>query len=150
MKEIKKILFPTDFSEHNSRLLPWVKSLVQKYQAELFVLNVSSNLEFNFPFVYAPHLNLDEVSKQIQSYSTEMMDKFVKEHLSDLPGTTTEVLIGDPAKEILAYIKKHEIDLIVMATHGRTGFEHAVFGSVAERVIKSSHIPVFVVNPLHN
>jgi nucleotide-binding universal stress UspA family protein len=57
------------------------------------------------------------------------------------------VVAGDPSEEILNYIGTHGIDLVVMGTHGRKGLDKVIFGSVAERVVKSSPVPVMVVNP---
>jgi nucleotide-binding universal stress UspA family protein len=57
------------------------------------------------------------------------------------------VVLGDAAEEILNYAKTEGIDLIIMGTHGRKGIERIIFGSVAERVVKKSPIPVLTVNP---
>jgi len=59
----------------------------------------------------------------------------------------TAVMSGDPAEEILNYTQNNEIDLIIMGTHGRKGLNRIVFGSVAERVVKNSPVPVFIANP---
>jgi len=59
----------------------------------------------------------------------------------------TKILIGDIAEEILNYIKLEEIDLVIIGTHGRKGMDRIIFGSVAERVIKSAPVPVLSVNP---
>lgn len=59
----------------------------------------------------------------------------------------TQVLLGDPAAEILAYAKAKQIHLIMMATHGRTGLSRVVFGSVAARIVSSAGRPVLLVRP---
>jgi len=58
-----------------------------------------------------------------------------------------KVVAGDPSEEILRYIQEEGIDLVVMGTHGRKGLDKVIFGSVAERVVKSAPVPVMVVNP---
>jgi nucleotide-binding universal stress UspA family protein len=55
--------------------------------------------------------------------------------------------LGDAAQEVLNYIQSEGIDLVIMGTHGRKGLEHIIFGSVAERVVKHSPVPVLTVNP---
>ena len=60
---------------------------------------------------------------------------------------TARVVLGDPAEEILNYAQAEGIDLIIIGTHGRKGLERIIFGSVAERVLKKSPVPVLTVNP---
>ena len=57
------------------------------------------------------------------------------------------VVAGDPSEEIINYINEHEVDLVIMGTHGRKGMDKIIFGSVAERVVKLAPVPVMVVNP---
>jgi nucleotide-binding universal stress UspA family protein len=60
---------------------------------------------------------------------------------------TIKVVIGDPADEIIDYISAEDISLVIIGTHGRRGLDRAVFGSVADRVLRFSPVPVMVVNP---
>ena len=73
--------------------------------------------------------------------------EFVDEHFSEFPGTMTAVVAGDAAEKIIEYIGDQHIDLVIMGTHGRKGMDKIIFGSVAERVVKTSPSPVMVVNP---
>lgn len=57
----------------------------------------------------------------------------------------TEIGEGNPHEEILEYVSEHDIDMIIVGTHGRTGFDRAVMGSVAERVVRRSPVPVLTV-----
>jgi nucleotide-binding universal stress UspA family protein len=57
----------------------------------------------------------------------------------------TEIAEGNPHEEILAYVSEHGIDMVIMGTHGRTGLDRVVMGSVAERVVRRSPIPVLTV-----
>jgi len=67
--------------------------------------------------------------------------------LSEFTSTKTDVVAGDASTEIINYIQNHRIDLGIMGTHGRKGMDKIIFGSVAERVLKASPVPVMVVNP---
>jgi len=58
-----------------------------------------------------------------------------------------KVAFGDPAGEVLKYVELEGIDLIIIGTHGKKGIERALFGSVANRVVKKSPVPVLTVNP---
>ena len=75
------------------------------------------------------------------------MYEFMDEHFSKFPNTEITVVAGDASEEILNYIEEHQIDLVIMGTHGRKGMDKIIFGSVAERVVKTSPVPVMVVNP---
>ncbi|MBW1848549.1 MAG: universal stress protein [Deltaproteobacteria bacterium] len=75
------------------------------------------------------------------------LHEFVDQHFSKFPDTQTAVVAGDAAEQIIIYIKELHIDLIIMGTHGRKGMEKIFFGSVADRVVKASPVPVMVVNP---
>ena len=75
------------------------------------------------------------------------MYEFVDEHFSEFPNTKTVVVAGDASEEIIHYIEDQHIDLVIMGTHGRKGMDKIIFGSVAERVVKISPVPVMVVNP---
>ena len=66
---------------------------------------------------------------------------------ANFPGTKTAVVAGDAAEKIIEYIEDQNIDLVIMGTHGRKGMDKIIFGSVAERVVKTSPVPVMVVNP---
>jgi nucleotide-binding universal stress UspA family protein len=74
------------------------------------------------------------------------LDEFVNDHL---PGVSpkAQVVLGDAAEEILNYVRSEGIDLVIMGTHGRKGLEKIVFGSVAERVVQKSPVPVLTINP---
>jgi nucleotide-binding universal stress UspA family protein len=63
------------------------------------------------------------------------------------PSVAATTAIGEPAVEIVGYAKEHGIDLLVLGTHGRTGLEHALMGSVAERVVRRARCPVLTVHP---
>jgi len=65
----------------------------------------------------------------------------------DYPGIRKVVHCGDPAEKILEYVTAEGIDLVILGTHGRKGLDKVIFGSVADRVVKNSPVPVMSVNP---
>jgi nucleotide-binding universal stress UspA family protein len=73
--------------------------------------------------------------------------EFKDEYFETFPETKTMVVSGGAAEEILKYIQTEGIDLLIMGTHGRKGLDKIIFGSVAEQVVKSSSVPVFLINP---
>jgi len=86
---------------------------------------------------------LDRVRQELNDYLEEK--SVVLKHLGCQ--VETEVRFGDAAEEILAAAKAHQVDLIAMATHGRTGLAQVIFGSVAARVLGSGIRPVLLVRP---
>ncbi|MBC2709827.1 MAG: universal stress protein [Desulfosarcina sp.] len=64
-----------------------------------------------------------------------------------MPQFSKKVVSGDAADEILKVLEAEDIDLVIMGTHGRKGLEHVIFGSVAEKVVKKSPVPVLSINP---
>jgi len=75
-----------------------------------------------------------------------LMDIICGEQLQSYPNFQGRIVYGDPASEILKTIKSEDIDLVIMGTHGRKWLNHAIFGSVAEKVMKKSPVPVLIIN----
>ena len=75
------------------------------------------------------------------------MNRVCEEGLKGCPNFKRVIVSGDPASKILETIESEDIDMVVLGTHGRKGLEHAIFGSVAENVVKKSPVPVLTVNP---
>jgi nucleotide-binding universal stress UspA family protein len=142
MVEIEKILFPIDLTENSSKVLPYVLSASERYNSSIYLLHVIEN---------APTLRASEVAaaydeKEALNEAGAEMDNVCKNQLESCPGFQKKVVFGNPAMEILKAIKTEGIDLVVMGTHGRRGTSRIFFGSVAESVIKSSPVPVLVIN----
>ncbi|MBU1155211.1 MAG: universal stress protein [Proteobacteria bacterium] len=146
MAQINNILYPVDFTEHHAKVLPMVKEMVEKLGANLHTLHVVEDLGHYANF-FVPHPSLDKMESDLKSGAQRKMDEFVTKHFADFPSVTAEVVNGDPASEVIKYAQAHDIDLIITATHGRKGLEHAIFGSVAENVVRNSPVPVLTINP---
>jgi nucleotide-binding universal stress UspA family protein len=146
MQDFRQILFPLDLSESSVKIVPVVKSLASRYDARVHLLFVARVFDY-FTSMYVPHPSVSQFEKEVIEGAEKRLYEFADENFASLPATKTQVAAGDPSEEILAYIAAHGIDLVVMGTHGRKGIDKVIFGSVAERVVKSSPIPVMVVNP---
>jgi nucleotide-binding universal stress UspA family protein len=136
-----KILVPTDFSEHAERALSTATSLARVLGATLHLVHVGPAVPyFGPPFApgraFANELRA-ATRKEFDAYMAALPARGV-----EATGTLAE---GIAYLEINRVAKDTGADLIVMGTHGRTGIEHAMLGSVAERVVRSSSIPVMVV-----
>ena len=145
MLKVDKILFPCDFTENCRKVLPYVTSMAEKYGSRVYLLYVDELQEWGGHFI--PHESLDVLRKESLSTAEKAMEKVCREDLQSCPSFQRKIVSGDPATEILKSTKSEGIDMVVMGTHGRKGLEHAIFGSVAENVVKKSPVPVLVVNP---
>ncbi|MBI3005521.1 MAG: universal stress protein [Ignavibacteriales bacterium] len=145
MKTIKKILVPTDLSDLSFEAIELAKSLAKVYKARLFLLHTVDVVPVvSFPtvdFTLETALN-DETEK-----AKDIVERIISEKLSDVDDVAALIRRGVAYEEIMKFVNEEGIDLIVMATHGRTGLPHIIMGSVAEKIVRHSHVPVMTVKP---
>jgi len=142
--EVKKILWPTDFSKNAERALPYVTSLGEKYQTEVHVLYVIHELAYHEPWYGEfDRSHIDKIHEWEEKKAQERLDEICENYLKRCPLYIRHTAIGDPAQEILKLIDTEKVDMVVMASHGRRGHFH--FGSVAEKVVKNSPVPVVTI-----
>jgi nucleotide-binding universal stress UspA family protein len=146
MKQIKKILFPIDFTSHFESLLPWVSTFAGKFDATVYVLFVAQDLA-NYSTFYVPHGNIEDFQKQAIDSAKKRMATAVQEFFKNFPKLETRVESGAAAAKIVELAKKEKIDMIIMGAHGRKGLDRAIFGSVADKVVQSAPCPVLTVHP---
>ena len=146
MKPFEKILVPVDFSEVSPKIAPVAYNVVKAGDASVHLLFVARMFHY-YAEVYVNVGSIEAMQGEIIRGAEKKMDEFVEAHFKGYPNVTAKVILGDPAEEILRYADSEKMDLIIMGTHGRKGLERVLFGSVAERVIKMSPIPVLSINP---
>jgi nucleotide-binding universal stress UspA family protein len=143
MIRFQRILFPTDFSEASLQALHYAADLARFFDAQLFFVHV----------VQAPPMPADyNFGTEVMDYAASLRER-AEQQLDGLiedagcGGRATKILVqGEPAGAILGTAAEFGVDLIVLATHGTTGWRHMLFGSVAEKVVRLSAIPVLTVN----
>jgi len=146
MVEIRRILYPSDFSGRSFQVLPYVRSVAAKYGAEIYLLYVARNLHLHTSGPRQHKSSSTLIEKTLKELEM-MMDKFCDKHLLDCPNFRRRVAVGDPGEEIVRTVEKDNIDLVVIGTHGRRGLEQTLFGTVAKYVVMHSKAPVLIVNP---
>ncbi len=146
MKVINKILFPVDFSEVSPKIVPWVSTVAKQFESEIHLLFVARTFNY-FSGMYVDAVSIQTFESDIIRGAEKNIEEFVKTHFGEDPNCKTNVVPGDAAEEIINYIQSEGIDLVIMGTHGRKGLNRILFGSVAERVIKMSSVPVLSINP---
>jgi len=141
--QIRRILHPTDFSPSSAYALGYAAALAREFGAKLYLLHVVEDVAraLYFDMLQAPPIA--DIIGEIERQARKELDKILAEE-KDLP---VERLLrrGVPFGEIIRVAREVEADLIVMGTHGRSGFKHALFGSVAEKVVRKSPCPVLTV-----
>jgi nucleotide-binding universal stress UspA family protein len=146
MMEFKNILFPHDFSENASKIVPYVQLMAKAYNSGIYVFHVVQDLQ-RWGKAYIPHRSMDLFEDEALKAAQKEIDRICEEEFRGMDNLRRKVVSGDPAKEILKTIESEDIDLVIMGTHGRKGMEHVLFGSVAENVVKKASVPVMTVNP---
>ena len=131
MIRIAKILYPTDFSSYSNQAYFHAIALAENHGASLTVL-----------FVYTPDAHAGD-EKNSRSYWRNQLEQ-IRPTNPEIP-VRHVFLEGDPAEEIVRYGRDTGMDLIVMGTHGRTGLERLLLGSVAEKVLRDAACSVLVV-----
>jgi nucleotide-binding universal stress UspA family protein len=140
MYTVEKILCPTDFSEGSLQAFSAAKDIATKLGAELsviYVLPVQSALPTDPTTVFEAHQRQDLVRKRLYEMTRELNEKGIQ------CGAFVEQ--GDAASEIVRVAEEQRIDLIVIATFGKTGWRRLAFGSVTEKVVRQAPCPVLVV-----
>lgn len=145
MLPLKKLLWPTDFSEASYEALKTADTLALHFSAELILVHVIPPVPlipgYDAPVGFAG----TSYFEQIKSTARESLDKAAREKVS--PGVTSLKVIvhGNPADEVVRTAAEQNVDLIVIATHGLTGWRRFIFGSVAEKVIRMASCPVLTI-----
>jgi nucleotide-binding universal stress UspA family protein len=127
-------------------MIPYVQSVAKKLDSSIHILFAARAFEY-FSSMYVPYPSISRFENEVIKGAEKRLYEFVDEHFSEYPHTQAVVVAGDASEEIINYIQEHHIDLVIMGTHGRKGMDKILFGSVAERVLKTSPVPVMVINP---
>jgi len=144
--EIRQILAPTDFSEYSKQAIVSAYELAQTFGAKLILLHVVElpvyPVEAFLPSAVGTTL-LDDLERQARLHLAQLLPK--AEHAK--VEVMCLIAVGTPYYKIIEVANAKKVDLIVMATHGRTGLSHLVMGSVAERVLRMAPCPVLTIRP---
>ena len=144
MHPFNKILIAVDFSDNSNYAFDYALTLAKQFDAELTVMHVI-NEPIDLRGFYVPHISFEQLEKEIEAGAGGMMQKFCREKMGDFSNYLTCLVNGIPYEEIIRKAKEIGASLIVLGTHGRTGLDHIIFGSTAERVVRSSPCPVLSI-----
>jgi len=145
MVEIKKILCAVDFSDSGNKISEYAKTLALKHNAKLIVLYAAPSLSQYVGF-HVPPNSIENFVGEIVTGAEKTMETYLGENFPEMD-VEGKVVTGYAAEEILKTAEEEDVDMVVMGTHGRTGIDRILFGSVAEKVVKSSPKPVLTIRP---
>ncbi len=149
---VETVMVSLDGSVHAEAALPYAKEIARAFDAELVLVRVAETTQLygmlgSEPMAPASADTFNEIGQRLvqeaQEYLAAVAEPLKKEGLN----VRTEVLEGFAADQLLALEREMSVDLIVMATHGRSGLGRLVFGSVAERILKVGTTPVMMIKP---
>lgn len=142
--DIKKILVPIDFSDYSKSALKYAVNFCKNCQAEMYLIYVVE------PVIYPPDFSMGQiaipsVNAEWDERARQELDKLAKEEIPSTVPVKTIIKTGKPFVEIVETASELEVDLIIIATHGRSGVEHILFGSTAEKVVRKAPCPVLTL-----
>ena len=140
------MLFCTDFSENSDCAFDYAFGIAKRDEGVLYILHVipTTTDPHNFEH-WLTKENLDKIKATLREDREKIYNDQYLSHIKDKTKVRIVTESGREDKKILGFARKENIDIIVIGTHGRTGIEHVFFGSVAEKIIRRSPIPVFVI-----
>ena len=145
----KRIMVPLDGSELAECVISYVEDFIDQGQVEFIVFvrvvkPVITLASFDEGMAYIPE-DWSRLELEKKSYAESYLKKIVSRLKQDRVKFKTEVLVGRIGDTLLDYIKANDFNLIVIATHGRSGLSRWVRGSVADKILSASRIPVLMV-----
>jgi nucleotide-binding universal stress UspA family protein len=144
--QFRHILAPTDFSEYSKQAVVSALELARKFGAKLTILHVVELPPYPVEGYVPPAVNatfLDDLERQ----ATQDLAQLVPEAESGNVEVVRLVAVGSPYRKIIETAEAEQVDLIVMATAGRSGFSRLIMGSIAERVVRAATCPVLTIRP---
>jgi nucleotide-binding universal stress UspA family protein len=150
MITLRRILVPTDFSEHSRKALMYAAAFAEKFGAEITLLHVYQNLPVFQPDAATGGPSIIPPVDQLTGPVHAALEREIRESNLQGLGVRHEMREGAPHEEIVQFAKDKETDLIIMGTHGRGWLAHVLLGSVAEKVVRKAPCPVLTVrHPEH-
>jgi len=140
MPAIERILFPVDFSPNSEGAAPYVKAMAEATRAEVTLLHALNTADYLFT---AGELGGYVVNDFYKIHMSETKQKLAEYLLPMFPNAAREMCEGEAGSRIAAFAKSHDIDLIMMPTHGLGPFRRFLIGSVTAKVLHDAHCPVW-------
>lgn len=145
----RKILVPVDGSKESEAIIEWARAVADEEGSQITLIRVFPYPE-EFASAYLPHTVL--VNRTVLDEGRKEAERYLEAEVAKLraEGLKAEAMLmvdSSPARGILHFASKHDVDLIAMSTHGRGGMSRLLLGSVTDKVVRGAHVPVLVLKP---
>jgi len=144
MKNFESILVAIDFSDSSDNAFQAALMMAKQHSARLLILHII-NEPVDLRGFYVPHISFDKLEEEIEEGAKKLMETFCRQHIKEFDNYETFIAPGVPYEAIITKATDEGAELIVIGTHGRTGLDHVLFGSTAEKVVRKSPLPVLSV-----
>ncbi|MFP3868379.1 MAG: universal stress protein [Desulfobacteraceae bacterium] len=151
MLPVGKIVYPTDFSDPSLEALKIANELALHFSALLCVVHVIPSVPVFSPAPIppspptVPQFDVHLYQQELREHSSKALEDFIEAHIPSEVTVKTIIATGNAADQIVRVAETENCDLIVIATHGRTGWSRFLLGSVAERVVRNAPCPVLSI-----
>jgi len=142
-KILRKIVVPTDFSKLSFAAIDYVTASFELEESKIYLLHVLDKIPPNK--TKKVKKSSEKNSRDDEKEAIKKMNGIASQYLSECGKVEKLIRRGDSYREIVKLAQEEDVDIIVISTHGRTGILHALMGSVAEKVIRYSTVPVLTV-----
>ncbi len=142
-KTVRRILCPIDFSDASPKVADYAATLARSAGAEIMAVYVAPEMNRYAKMYVAPNM-IDTLEQDIVKGAEDKMESFLKKDFAGLKASG-KVVIGYAPEAIVDLARALDADMIVMGSHGRKAIDRIIFGSVAEKVVKTSPVPVMTV-----
>ena len=150
MIALRQVMVPTDFSEASECALKYGRAFAASFGASLHVVHVVEDFVAWSWAADTYVATLPRIREEVGAEAVARLGQLIPPPEAERLQAKVALLAGNPFIEIVRYAREHDIDLLVMGTHGRGPVAHALIGSVAERVVRKAHCPVLTVrHPQH-
>ncbi len=139
-----RILLPTDFSDCSEAAARSARRLAERFGSRILLLHVLDERTAADP-MFRGEIPLEAIRTRMEQFAQDSMEAFLVRLFSGFENFDTALVAGIPYREILRAAREFPADLVVIGTHGRTGVEHVLFGSTAEKVVRLAPCPVLTV-----
>lgn len=144
MFTVTSLLVPTDFSDNANKALEYTKEIARGSKSVIHLIHVVEPVVYPADWSYA-QVGFADLEQELQDNSEKELAKIADQLTSQGYTVKTAVRRGRASDEICSYAAENSISIIAIGTHGRSGFEHFLFGSTTERVLRKAPCPVLSV-----
>ncbi len=151
ISQISKVVTPVDFSDNSKIIAESAAYMAGKFGASMYLVFVVQNFD-DYSGFFVPQMSMPTLEGELVESAETKMASFCDDLVeycksAGVKELNYKVFMGDVGEKIVDYASELEADLIIMGTHGYKGLEKIMFGSVADKVVRSAPCPVMTINP---